>query len=75
VFVGCRWEHLAVSSALLPKLKREWERINVKAPPPCGLVPRTMKLAMMYPADRNRELVAYSAAECTRLGEGEVVWI
>jgi hypothetical protein len=34
-----------------------------------------MKLAVMDPADRDRELVAHAASECTRLGKGEVMGI
>jgi hypothetical protein len=60
---------------VLPKLERDRKRIDVQAPPPCDLVTRAMKFAVMDPADWNHELVAYSASECTRLGEGEVVRI
>jgi hypothetical protein len=34
-----------------------------------------MKLAVVDPANRDGELVAYSPSERTRLGEGEVVRI
>ena len=34
-----------------------------------------MKLVVVDPANRDRELVAYPAAECARLGKGEVVRI
>ena len=34
-----------------------------------------MQLAVMHAADRDRELVAHSASECTRLCKGEVMRI
>ena len=34
-----------------------------------------MELAMVDPADRDRELVAHSTSECTRLRKGEVMRI
>ena len=40
-----------------------------------GLITRTMKLAVMDPTDRDRELVAHSTSECTRLRKGEVMRI
>jgi hypothetical protein len=66
---------LAIRSALLPKLERHWKRVKVKPAPPCDLVTRAMKLPVVDAADRDGELVAYSASECTRLGEGEVMRI
>jgi hypothetical protein len=44
------------------KLECDWKRIDVKPPPPSGLVTRAMKLAVVDPADRDRELVAHSAS-------------
>ena len=38
-------------------------------------VTRAVQLAVMHAADRNYELVADSASECTRLSEGEVMRI
>jgi hypothetical protein len=58
-----------------PELERDWNRINVELPPPCGLVTRAMKFAVMDPADRHDELVTHSAAERTRLRKGQVVRI
>jgi hypothetical protein len=34
-----------------------------------------VQLAVMHPTDRNYELIAHSASECTRLSEGEVMRI
>jgi hypothetical protein len=34
-----------------------------------------VQLAVMHPADRNYELIAHSASECTSLSEGEVMRI
>ena len=64
-----------IRPALLPKLERDWKRIDVEPAPPCDLVTRAMKLAVVDPAKRDGELVAYSPSECARLGEGEVVRI
>ena len=36
---------------VLPKLERDWKRINIEPAPPCALVTRAMKLAVMDPAD------------------------
>ena len=36
---------------------------------------REMELAMVHPAKRDRELVAHSTSECTRLSKGEVMRI
>jgi hypothetical protein len=56
-------------------LERDWKRVNVKQSPPCGLITRSMKLAVMDPADRDRELIAHSASESARLSKGEVMRI
>jgi hypothetical protein len=66
---------LAIRSALLPKLERDWKRINVEPAPPCDLVTRAMELPVVDPANGDRELVAYPASERTRLGKGEVMRI
>ena len=60
---------------MLPELKRDWKRINVEILPPCGLITRAMKLAVMNPADRDGELVADSMSEGARLCKREVVRI
>ena len=60
---------------MLPEPQRNWERIDVELLPPCGLITRAMKLAVMDPANRNDELVAHSVAKRTRLGEREVMRI
>jgi hypothetical protein len=63
-----RREQFAISSAVLPKLERDWKWIDVEPAPPCSLITREMKFAVMDAADRDRELVAHSTSECTRLG-------
>ena len=60
---------------MLPEPERDWKRINVEPPPPCGLVARAMKLAVMNPADRDRELVTHSASKRARLCKREVMRI
>jgi hypothetical protein len=60
---------------VLPELERDWKRINVEILPPCGLITRAMKLAVMNPADRDGELVADSMSEGARLCKREVVRI
>jgi hypothetical protein len=65
----------AVAPRVPPEPECDWKRIDVELPPPCGLVTRAMQLAMVGPADRHDELVAHSASERTRLGEGQVVRI
>jgi hypothetical protein len=32
------WAEFAVQSRVLPKLERDWERIDVKLPPPRGFI-------------------------------------
>ena len=58
---------------MLPELERDSHWINVKLLPPCRLITRPMKLAVMDPANRNGEFVAHSASKCTRLCKREVV--
>jgi hypothetical protein len=70
-----RREQFANRSTLLPKLERHRERIDVEPAPPRDLVTRAMKLPVVDAADRDGELVAYSASECTRLGKSEVMRI
>jgi hypothetical protein len=52
--------------AICPRLLRDWKRIDVELLPPCGLIARAMKLAVMDPANRNSKLVAHLASERTR---------
>ena len=49
--------------------------VNSVSLPPRNFVTGSMNLAVMHAADRNYELVADSASECTRLSEGEVMRI
>ena len=60
---------------MLPEPERHWKRINVELLPPCGLITRAMKLAVMDPANGNRELIAHSVSKRTRLGKREVMRI
>jgi hypothetical protein len=57
---------------VLPELERDWKRIDVEPLPPCGLITRAMKLAVMDAANRDGELVAHPASKPTRLGKREV---
>jgi hypothetical protein len=66
---------LAIGARVLPEPERDWKRIDVELPPPCGLVTGAMKLAVMDPADRDRELVTHSVSQRTRLRKREVVRI
>jgi len=60
---------------VLPELESDWKRIDVEVLPPCGLITRAMKLAMMDPANRDGEFVAHSIPKPTRLGKREVMRI
>jgi hypothetical protein len=68
-------ELIAIEPHVLPEPKRDWKRIDVEPLPPCGLITRPMKLAMMDPANRDGELVAHSVSQGTRLCKREVVRI
>ena len=50
-------------------------RIEPEFLPPSSFITVTVELAMMSPAERDRELVADLAPECTRLREAQMVWI
>ena len=65
----------AIASCLLPELQRDWNRIDIEAAPPCGFVTTAMKLAVMDPADWDRELVAHAASKRARLCKCEVMRI
>ena len=65
----------AIASCLLPELQRGGNRVDIEAAPPCGFVTRAMKLAVVDPADRDRELVADSASKRARLCKREVMRI
>jgi hypothetical protein len=60
---------------MLPEPQRDWKRIDVELLPPCGLITRAMKLAMMDSANRDGEFVARTISKTTRLGKREVMWI
>jgi hypothetical protein len=80
--VGCvhrlRLRHgreFAIGSRVLPEPQRDWKRIDVEFPPPCSLITRAMKFAVMNSANGDGEFVAHSASQGTRLCKGEVVRI
>ena len=75
VFPKLRVTLTAIRPRLLPEPKRDRNRVDVELPPPCGLITRAMKLAVMDPANRDGELVAYSVSQRTRLGKREVMRI
>jgi hypothetical protein len=60
---------------VLPEPQRNWQRIDAELLPPCSLITRAMKLAVMDPANRHGELVAHSASKRARLGKREVMRI
>jgi hypothetical protein len=60
---------------VLPELERDWKRVDVELLPPCGLIARAMKLAVVDPTNRHGELVAHSVSKRTRLGKREVMRI
>ena len=60
---------------MLPELERDWKRVDVELLPPCGLIARAMKLAVVDPTNRHGELVAHSVSKRTRLGKREVMRI
>ena len=60
---------------VLPEPQRNWERIDVELLPPCDLITRAMKLAVMDSANRDRELVAHSVSKRTGLRKREVMRI
>jgi hypothetical protein len=60
---------------MLPESERDWDRIDVELLPPSGLITRPMKLAVMDPANWDRELVADSVSKGARLRKREVVRI
>jgi len=60
---------------VLPELESDWKRIDVELLPPCGLITRAMKLAMMDPANRDGEFVAQSIPKPARLDKREVMRI
>src|SRR5262249_60721903 len=68
-------ESIAIEPCVLPELERDWKRVDVELLPPCGLIARAMKLAVVDPANRHDELVAHSVSKRTRLGKREVMRI
>ena len=70
-----RWGQFTICPRLLPETERNWKGIDVELSPPCSLITRAMKFAVMDPTDRNDELVAHSASQGTRLYKGQMVRI
>jgi len=54
---------IAIEPCVLPEPKRDWKRINVDLAPPRALVTPAMKLAVVDPANRDRELITDSVSE------------
>jgi hypothetical protein len=50
-------------------------RIDPGAAPPGGFIAAAVDLAVVAAAQRDSELVADLAAECSALGKAQVVWI
>ena len=69
------WRDFTIRPRVLPEHERDWKRVDIELPPPCGLVTRAMQVSMVDPANRDDELVAYTACECTRLCKGEMMRI
>jgi hypothetical protein len=57
----------------LPQPECHWNRINIEFLPPGDFVSGAMEFAVVDPADRDDELVAYPTSECAGLREGEVM--
>jgi hypothetical protein len=55
-----------VTVRVSPKRERDRYRIELDPTPPCRLITVPVKLAMMEPANRNRELIADLAAQRPR---------
>ena len=72
-FADWAWGNIGLT--MLPEPQCDRKRIDVEFLPPCGLITRPMKLAMMDAANRDGELVADSVSKCTRLGKREVMRI
>src|SRR4029079_10602706 len=55
--------------------KRNGQGLDAGLFPPRGLVTMPMDLAVMQPANRDRELVADLAPKRTGLGKAQVMWV
>src|SRR5262249_35490452 len=60
---------------LHPQGRSGSERIKTKLAPPCGFIGAAVSLAMVDPAERNRELVADLAPQRRMLGKTEVMGV
>src|SRR5262249_4878132 len=68
-------QFISIEPRVLPEPERDWKRIDGELLPPCGLITRAMKLAVVDPTNRDGELVADSVSKRTRLGKREVMRI
>jgi hypothetical protein len=59
----------------LPELERDWNGIDIKLLPPCGLITGAMELAVMEATNWNNKLVAYCASKCTRLHKPKMMGV
>ena len=59
--------------AFAPKLSSDLDWINAYIMPPSGFIPVLMKLLVVFPAKRDRELIADFSCHCTRLCKADVV--
>jgi hypothetical protein len=66
---------ITIEPRVLPEPERNWKRVDVELLPPCSLITRPMKLAVMDPTNRHGELVAHSVSKGTRLCKREMVRI
>jgi hypothetical protein len=64
-----------IQPSSLPQLSGDHDGIDAACLPPCDLVAASMQGAMVGPAQGDCIFVADSAAECTRLGETQVMGI
>ena len=58
-----------------PQRTRGYRRIHTGVLPPCGFIAAVMDLAVVSPAQRHRELIAYLATERAVLSEAQMMGI
>jgi hypothetical protein len=63
------------SVCALPKRYGNRNGIDVDTRPPCRLIAVPVKLAVVEPTYRNRELIAHLTAQCTRLRKAKMMRI
>jgi hypothetical protein len=57
----------------MPQPVCNWQRIDFDTLPPFGLGTVSVQFAVMYPAQRDRELIADLAAKRPRLGKTQMM--